>query len=122
MKKILLKYITLLLIYIVIVRFLQPYGLRIYFSMIENPIDNPNTIQTIQSFMTLVTFIINLIFVIFMIVDSKSKKLLDWLIILITFFSPETGITIFLVWQFYKQWINKYEAQHGIANNSGAWW
>lgn len=113
-KRILTKYAILLLVYIVIVRFLQPYGLQIYYSTIENPIDNPNTIQTIQSLMTLVTFIINLIFVIFMIVDSKAKKLLDWLIIVITFFSPEAGITIFIVWQIYKQLSNKYEAKHTI--------
>ena len=113
-KRILTKYAILLLVYIVIVRFLEPYGLRIYYSMIENPIDNPNIIQTIQSVMTLITFIINLIFVIFMIVDSKSKKILDWLIILITFFSPEAGITIFIVWQIYKQLTNKYEAQHFV--------
>jgi len=113
-KRILTKYAILLLVYIVIVRFIEPYGLRIYYSMMENPIDNPNTVQTIQSVMTLITFIINLIFVIFMIVDSKSKKLLDWLIILISFFSPESGIAIFIVWQIYKQLTNKYEAQHTI--------
>jgi hypothetical protein len=113
-KKILLKYVVLLLIYIVIVRFLQPYGLRIYYSTIENPIDNPNTVQNIQSIMTLMTFIINLIFAVFMTIDSKSKKLLDWLIILITFFSPESGITIFIVWQIYKEIVLKYEAQQRI--------
>jgi hypothetical protein len=113
-KKTLLKYITLLLIYIIIVRFIQPYGLKIYYSTIENPIDNPYTIETIQSLITLIGFIINLIFVTFMIVDSKSKKLLDWLIILITLFSPETGITIFIVWQIYSEVIKKYEAEHHI--------
>lgn len=113
-KKILTKYVILLLVYIVIVRFIEPYGLQIYYSTIDNPIDNANTIQTIQSFMTFITFIINLIFVIFMIVDSKAKKLLDWLIIVITFFSPEAGITIFIVWQIYKQLIKKYEAQHTV--------
>jgi heme A synthase len=114
MKKVLTKYVILLLVYIVIVRFIEPYGLQIYYSTIENPIDNPNTIQTIQSFMTLITFIINLIFMIFMIVDTKAKKLLDWLIIVITFFSPEAGITIFIVWQIYKQMMIKYEAQQKI--------
>jgi hypothetical protein len=113
-ERILTKYATLLLVYIIIVRFLQPYGLQIYYSTIENPIDNPNTIQTIQSLMTLVTFIINLVFVIFLIVDSKAKKLLDWLIIVITFFSPEAGITIFIVWHIYKQLTYKYEAQQRI--------
>jgi len=113
-KKILTKYVILLLIYIVFVKFLEPYGLRLYYSAIENPIGNPNTIKTIQSFMTLITFIINLVFVIFMIVDSKSKKILDWLIILITFFSPEAGITVFIVWQVYKQLIKKYEAQQRL--------
>ena len=113
-KRILTKYVILLLVYIVIVRFIEPYGLQIYYSTFENPIDNPNTIQTIQSFMTLVSFIINLIFVIFMVVDSKAKKLLDWLIIVITFFSPEAGITIFIVWQIFKQMMIKYEAQQSV--------
>lgn len=110
-KKTLLKYVILLLIYTVIVRFLQPYSLEIYYTIIDDPIDNQNTIQTIQSIMALVTFIINIVFVIIMVIDSKSKEILDWLIILITLFSPGIGITIFIVWQIYKELILKYESQ-----------
>lgn len=110
-KRIMTKYVILLLVYIVIVRFIEPYGLRLYYSTVENPLGNPQTVQTLESIMTFVTFLINLIFVIFMIIDSKSKKLLDWLLILITFFSPETGITVFIVWHIYKHLIKKYEIQ-----------
>jgi len=102
-KKLFTKYALLLLIYILIVRFIEPYGLRLYYSLSDDPMSNPQTIDTIQSVLTLINFIINLIFVVFMIIDSKSKKVLEWLIILVTFFSPEAGITIFLVWQIYKE-------------------
>jgi len=104
-KRFLTKYVVLLLVYTIIVRFIEPYGLRIYYSTIENPIGSPQTVQMIQSIMTLVSSIINLIFVIFLIIGSKAKKLLDWLIIVIAFFNPEAGITIFIVWQVYNELI-----------------
>jgi heme A synthase len=110
-KKTLTKYVILLLIYTGIVRFLEPYGFRLYYTLSDNPIGNHLTIQTMQSIMTLITFILNIVIVIFMIIDAKSKKLLDWLIMIMTIFSPEIGIVIFLVWQIYKEIIKKYEAQ-----------
>jgi hypothetical protein len=53
---------------------------------------------------------LNLILAIFIIVDSKQKKAIDWLIVIITFFSAETGIILFAVWQIYKELNKKYEA------------
>ena len=101
-KKVFKKYIILLLVYLVISRVIQPYGLNLYYSSVDNPIGNPNTIELIQSIMTLIGFLINLIFVIFMIIDLKPKKLIDWLIIILSFFSPEIGIILFLLWKYYK--------------------
>ena len=105
-ERVLTKYVILLLVYIVVVRFIQPYGLKLYYSIAENPMASQDSIHIIQSIMTLISFVINLIFVSFMIIDSKGKKLVDWLIIIITFFSPEAGIPIFIVWQIYKKMIN----------------
>jgi len=101
-KRTLTKYCILLLLYIIIVRFVQPYALQLHFTMSKEPISDPLTIQTLQSIFTAISIVINLIFVIIMIIDSKGKALIDWLIIVITFFSPEAGITIFIVWQLYK--------------------
>jgi phage shock protein PspC (stress-responsive transcriptional regulator) len=36
------------------------------------------------------------------------------LIILITFFNADIGIILFIVWSFYKEWTQKYEAQHKL--------
>lgn len=48
---------------------------------------------------------------IFILVDSKKKKVIYWLIVVITFFSAETGIIMFLIWQIYKQLIKN--TRHG---------
>jgi len=115
-KRLLTKYSILLIIYIVLVRFIQPYGLRLYYSIYSNPDMATETVNTIQSIFTAVTFLINLIFVIFILVNAKQKKAVDWLIAIITFFSVETGIVLFLIWQIYKELNKKYEAQHAIKN------
>ena len=101
-KKNFKKYIILLLIYLVIVRFVNPFGLKLYYSIIENPIDDLNSIKIIESVIRLIELIVNLTFVIFMIIDAKSKKLIDWLIIIVTFFNPGIGIILFLLWKYYK--------------------
>ncbi len=104
------KYLILLLVYFIIVRFMQPYGLKLYYSTFENPMGSPHTINTIQSALTAFGFLVNLIFVVFMIFDTKGKKTPDWLIILVTFFSPEAGITLFIGWNIYKEITEKYRA------------
>jgi len=113
-NKLLIKYLILLMVYVVLVRFIEPYAMRLYFSFSESPHLKPETFQTFQSLMTGITFLINLIFMVYMIIDSKDKIIIDWLIILITLFSPDAGIAIFIVWQIYKELIKKYEAQHSI--------
>lgn len=110
-KKLLSKYSILLLIYIGLIRFVKPYGLQLYYSLHSQPDMMPEDIRTIQSAFLTTTFLLNLILSIFIIVDSKQKRTIDWLIVIITFFSAETGIALFLIWQIYKELNKKYEAQ-----------
>ena len=113
-KKTLTKYSILLLIYIALIRFVKPYGLQLYFTLHSQPDLMPETVNTIQSAFITITFLLNLILAIFIIVDSKQKKALDWLIVIITFFSAETGIVLFTIWQIYKEFSKKYEAQQPV--------
>lgn len=113
-KRLITKYSVLLIIYIVLFRFIQPYGLRLYYSIYSNPDMVTETVNTIQSIFTALTFLINLIFVIFILLDAKQKKVVDWLIAIITFFSVETGIVLFLIWQIYKVINKKYETQQRL--------
>ena len=113
-KKFLTKYSILLLIYIALIRFVKPYGLQLYYTLHSQPDIMAESINTIQSVFITITFLFNLILAIFIIVDSKQKKTIDWLIVLITFFSAETGIVLFVVWQIYKDLNKKYEAQQKI--------
>ncbi len=110
-KKILTRYSILLLIYIALIRFVKPYGLQLYYTLHSQPDMLVETINTIQSVFISITFLLNFILAIFIIVDSKQKKALDWLIVIITFFSAETGIILFSVWQIYKELNKKYETQ-----------
>jgi hypothetical protein len=108
------KYIALLLIYTVTTRLIGYYGLRLYFTFADNPKMLPGTVQSFQSIMTALEFFFNLVIVVLMIVDVKAKKLTDWLIILLTLFTADIGIALFIVWTFYKEWIKKYEAQQNV--------
>jgi hypothetical protein len=102
-KKLLMKYAILLLAYILVVRFVQPYGIRLWFTMSENPDMTQMTMMTLEGIIALATFAINLAFVILLLIDSKQKIVLDWLIMVITFFSAETGVLLFLFWQVFKE-------------------
>ena len=113
-KKILTKYLILLLIYIALIHFVEPYGLQLYYTLLSQPDMIADNIRVIQSAFITITFLLNLILAIFIIIDSKQKKGLDWLIVIITFFSAETGIALFLMWQIYKELNKKYEAQQQI--------
>ena len=109
-KKLLTKYSILVLIYIVLIRFAQPYGLQLYYTFHSQPDMIPKDVRMIQSAFITITFLSNLILAIFILVDSRQKKFLDWLFVVITFFSAETGIALFLIWQIYKELNKKYEA------------
>ena len=85
-SKLILKYSICLLFLVIIERFVQPYALKFYFTIHENPEIMPNTIQQFQSIVMALNFLINLIVTIFMIIDSKNKKGVDWIIFIITFF------------------------------------
>lgn len=108
--KLLTKYSLLLILYILIQRFLYPYGLNLYYTLTSNPDMQVESVNIIQGIISASSFILSLILVIFIIIDSKQKKALDWIIALITFFAVETGIILFLIWQIYKEVSKKYEA------------
>lgn len=109
-KKLLTKYSILLLIYIGLIRFVKPYGLQLYYTLNSQPDMIPEDVRMIQSAFITITFLLNLILAIFVLVDSKQRKTLDWFFVIITFFSAETGIALFLIWQIYKELNRKYEA------------
>lgn len=108
-KKLLTKYSILLLIYIGLIRFAQPYGLQLFYTLHPQPDILPENVRMVQSAFITITFLLNLILAIFILVDSKQKKTLDWILVIITFFSDETGITLFLIWQIYKELNKKYK-------------
>lgn len=110
-KKIFKKYLILLLVYTVIVRFVGFYGLRLYYTFAENPKLLPATVQSFQAFITAIEFALKVFIVILMWVDVKGKKLMDWLIILLTFFNADIGIVLFIVWCFYKEWAKEYQTE-----------
>lgn len=70
-KRLLTKYSILLIIYIVLVRFIQPYGLRFYYSTYSDPDMATETVNTIQSIFTAVTFLIVNDYIRFYEFDSK---------------------------------------------------
>ncbi len=84
-KKLLTKYSILLLIYIGLIRFAKPYGLQLYYTLHSQPDMMAEDVRIIQSAFITITFLLNLILSIFIIVDSKQKKTIDWLIVIITF-------------------------------------
>ena len=101
-NRLILKYVWILLSYVFLVRFVRPYGLQLYISIAQNPEGTPYTYNSIQSYLAGTTFLISLIATIFVLIDSKNKRVLEWLIIIMTFFFTELGIVMFLFWQLYK--------------------
>ena len=102
-KNMIKKYTILILIYAIIHYLIQPYGFRIYFSVIAEPQMIKETFYTIQSILFAITYLINLIFAIIMLVDSKNKGKIDWLIIFITLIKVDIGIILYLLWNIYKK-------------------
>ena len=103
MNKRIVKYLILLLAYIVVVRFVEPYAIKFYFIGVGIPDATAKSVVAFQAMVTSFELLINLILAVFLIVDTKNKRIIDWLIIVITFFSPESGISIYIVWQFYQE-------------------
>jgi len=116
-KKILTKYSILLFIYLTLTRFIEPYGLKLYYSLHSQPDITLETVSAIRSIFVTITYLLNLILAILIITDSKQKNVLDWLIVIITIFSAETGIVLFAVWQIYKELNKKFESQYSSQNS-----
>ncbi|MBK7851304.1 MAG: hypothetical protein IPJ66_09300 [Bacteroidetes bacterium] len=109
-KKLISKYAVILLVYVILIHFVQPYGLKAYYSAVASSPLTSATVNTIQSYLYALEFTLNLIIMIIVLLDSKQKKAIDFLIALIILFSAETGIILFLIWQIYKTEKIKYEA------------
>jgi len=111
MMKLFKKYVILLLVYEIIIRFVAFYGLRLYYTFADNPKIELATIQVSQAIATSMQLALNVLTAILMLVDLKPKKLAEWLIILITFFNVEIGILLLLVWMLHREWSQKYETR-----------
>ena len=96
------------------IQFVKPYGLRLYYSLYSQPDLKIETVSTVQSVFITITYVLNLILAIFIIADSKQKKALDWLIVIITLFNATTGILLFVLWQIYKELKKKNEPQSAL--------
>lgn len=101
-RRLFIKYSVILLIYGILIHFVQPYGLKFYYSMVAGSQITPATIATIQSFLFALTFLLNLIIMVIVLFDSNQKKIIDFLIAFIILFSAEIGVILFLIWQVYK--------------------
>lgn len=101
-KQILTKYVILLLVSIVTFRFIAPYCIKLFFSWDKNTLHHVLNINYYMPLVTLSALAVNLIFAVFMLIDTKAKQTLDWLIILVTLIRPETGITVFIGWKIYQ--------------------
>jgi hypothetical protein len=109
-KKIIGKYAVILLIYVLITNLIQPYGLKLYFSIVSNPQMTANSVNLISNLILTVRFVLSLIIILFVLIDSKQKVFIDWLIVIIILFSAEIGILLFLIWQIYKSMTIKHDA------------
>ncbi len=108
-KKIVTKYLFLLLIYVVVIKFIEIYGLGLYFTFADNPKLAPTTVQEFQAYVAILQFGLKLIVVILMCVDVKAPKRIDWLIMSISFFSLDIGIVLFIAWTLYKETMRREE-------------
>jgi len=104
------RYAVILLVYVILIHFVQPYGLKAYYSVVASSPISSTTVNAVQSFLYALNFILNLTIMIIVLFDSKQKKAIDFLIAFTILFSAETGIILFLIWQIYKTEIIKYEA------------
>ncbi len=101
-QKLIKKYSILLFIYVLLYYLISPYSFKIYYSLIAEPTMIRETYQTFQSILVAMIYLTNLVFMIIIIIDSKEKKTIDWIIILTTLIKADIGILLFLIWQIYK--------------------
>lgn len=98
MQKLIKKYSILLFIYVILYYLISPYGFKIYYSLVEEPTMIRETFQTFQSILVAILYFMNLIFAVIVLIDSKEKKIIDWIIILTTLIKIDIGILLFLIW------------------------
>jgi hypothetical protein len=111
-KTIFKKYVILLLIYIIVIRVTGQFGLRLYFTFADDPSLTIGSAQAFQSIVTAIQLVMGLIIIVMMIIDSRSKELPDWVIIVITLFTAETGILLFIMRGMHRSSLYEKEINH----------
>lgn len=97
------KYIPLAIVYLLAERYLGYYGFRLYYTLVNDPKEFPFTVQEFESVLIVILAIFRIVMIAMMSSDLKDKKIQDWLILIVTFFSIDLGIPLFMVWVFYKE-------------------
>lgn len=96
-RKIFIKYIIFIIISYLITRFSYSLVFKIYFNLSSKPDLTSNEINVIQNILSSISFLFGIVVAIFMMFDLRGKRLLEWLIILITIFYTEIGVVLFLI-------------------------
>lgn len=91
------KYTIILIVYFLISGFFHSFIFKLYFNFVENPELTPYNLNMIQTIISGISAFFGLGVAIFMIIDIKKKKILEWLIIIITIFYPAIGIVLFIL-------------------------
>ena len=104
-KRFVTKYLILLLIHIILFQIIRTYGLSLLLSLVYDPQVDHNFAEKFQYVITGINIVFNLLFVIFIIIDVRAKKAADWLIIVITLFSAQTGLLLLICWRLYNDYI-----------------
>lgn len=106
-RKILIKYSVFIIIYYLITQFLYSFIFKLYFNFFNNPEITSNNITIIQNILSSISFLFGIAVAIFMMFDLKGKRLLEWLVILITIFYTEIGVVLFLILCVFKDYENE---------------
>ena len=96
-RKILIKYSIFIIISYLITHFLYSLVFKIYYNFSSNPDLISNEINVIQNILSSISFLFGIVVALFMFFDLKGKKILEWLIIVISIFYTEIGVVLFLI-------------------------
>lgn len=96
-RKIFIKYIIFIIISYLITRFSYSLVFKIYYNFSSKPDLTSNEINVIQNILSSISFLFGIVVASFMFFDLKGKKILEWLIIIVTIFYTEIGVVLFLI-------------------------
>lgn len=100
-KRFVLKYSILLLVYIILIQIVEPYGLQMYLTFSMKDGYDHLLAEQFRYISTAVNLLGNILFVIFLLIDLKGKKAIEWIIIAITLFNPLSGLLLIMAWKMY---------------------